>query len=636
MDFIKLFEEETGIDKEHYNFTLNKNGDVETIAFYDVEGWPFQYNGDLIQALSPFLWLRQIHFEVSEFTITDLSGLAVFEHLEWLNLSDCCQEADISVLSGLKNLKHVALDNARINDINSLKDLKNLESLSLSGNNIKTIEILKEHSNLTLVNFSYNQLTDISSLSKCKGLKTLSADFNQINDLSFVKELTELEHLRLENNSLKDISFVSHLLKLKTLWVPSNPIENIVFISSLSDLLQLNIQKIPIDNLTALADLTKLTYLRAGPIKNFEDEILSHFEELIVLTLNDCNINDLIFLKPLKKLFNLNLDNNSISDFSVLFELPQLKYLSLRNNLISEPYPPHAFENLVSLDLTGNLFGNKAYNHSYGQFNELNVDTANYWYNIGDHDRALAYFYVNSIGKVSLIIYHKKLVNLKSSDDYLRLYYVMRCENILIHLKDEDEEIQKIRKDTIQIVKDSQFFNRTELSISLADRGKNVMNYIYYSEYTAYLNSNEEAKINPEILYMLGSKTLNKRENLDKLLSLYQQLLRMDSLLYLALHQTITRILKMNFAYIAPELTAFNYYKDLLTHINEREVQFFDSTRWFKEHYSNYIHDKRVTKKENVTFQEVERTYPEVSAWKILARITFIIIALISILKGCR
>jgi internalin A len=76
----------------------------------------------------------------------------------------------------------------------------------------------------------------------------------------------------------------------------------------------------------------------------------------------------------------------------------------------------------------------------------------------------------------------------KPDDDYFRLYYVMRCEILIRNLKEENQEILDIKLHIILIIKESDFFNKSELLVSFEEGGKNVLNYNQYSEYAAYLH----------------------------------------------------------------------------------------------------------------------------------------------------
>ena len=478
---------------------------------------------------------------------------------------------------------------------------------------------------------SNNRLDSISPLSDYKKINTLYIDNNNITDLSFLKTFNKIEHLRFENNQISDISFVQHLTSIRTLWFSSNPVIDITPLANLQTLQQLSMQKIQIDNLNPIQDAIKLRYLDIGPVKDFESQIISKFLELHFLSLQNCGIRDISFLEPLKKLATLNLDNNKLDNINLLLTFSQIASISLQNNLIKEPFLPLALNNLRTLDLRGNFFGNKLYDQihtDWGGFVKLYEDIGQYWYLHGDYDKALAYFYVDAISKISLIIYYEKLLNANQEYDYFRLYYVMRCEFILRSLKEEDDDVIKIKNHIIDIVKESSFFNKAELLISLEEEGKNVLNYNIYSEYTAYLNSGYDLQPHPEMLYKL-STSFTKREDLNILLFLYKQLYTVEHPLHLAIYRKINRILKNNFAYTKEEREAYEYNRNLLCHINDHYVPFFDSTAWFKDRYSHYVHNKPRGADANYEIPK------DRSGFRNIWRLLFIAMILLTLLKTC-
>lgn len=117
--------------------------------------------------------------------------------------------SDISVLSGLTNLKSLSLNGNHISDISALSGLTNLEWLDLSGNNISDISALSGLTNLEWLALDGNNISDISALSGLTNLKTLCLETNNISDISALSGLTNLQELYLYGNPVTDYEQVS-------------------------------------------------------------------------------------------------------------------------------------------------------------------------------------------------------------------------------------------------------------------------------------------------------------------------------------------------------------------------------------------------------------------------------------------
>lgn len=639
MNEADLLKSELGILGEYDEFcdiTLDSDGHIIELSIYDMDYQYFEYEGDLAQVLSRFAYLKKLEIEVSEYRITDIGGLAGLSNLETLMLIDCCTVDDISPLANLKNLTRLGINNAGITDIEGVRSLTGLKMLYLTGNKISNVEAISNHLELIHLNLSFNKLVDISPLRNITSLITLNVGRNQLTDISCIKQLTLLEHLDFYFNKVDDLNFLSYLPQLKTLGFSGNQVKNIDALSSLHELQRLYMIEVELENLKPLASATQLTDLSAGPIKNFDGNVVGKLTTLLNLRLENCNISDLTFLRPLINLSTLNLDNNEIVNIAPLTELKALRYINLRNNKISEPFEQLLSESLSSMDLRDNPFNAVAKQpySAYGRFAGWYADAAYYWFERGNYDKALGYSYVDIIGKISLKIYYSKLLTTDREDDYFRLYYLMRCENIIRSIKEEeqDEEIQDIRHHLVGLIKDSKFFNRSELLVSLKENGKNVTNYNPYSEYTFYLNRGINVQPHPEMLYRLGSKTLAKRENLRELLSIYKELVTLDHPLQIAMYRVIDKILVNSFAFTPEEKESQIYYRDLLTHVKERNIPFFDTAEWFKDRYSHYLHDKPNPPKGP---RLDNGTYSDTSAWTILSRLMLASAVLLVLLKAC-
>lgn len=132
----------------------------------------------------------------------------------------------------------------------------------------------------------------------------------KIQNISFLKSNRKISYLSLRNCDLKNIEPISLLRELKSLHLQTNDIGNYYVVKKLTFLKELSI-----------AD---------GTIVDF-DFLPKQIE---ILTLKDCNIKDLNFLRGLKSLRYLDLSYNSITDISPLKEFENISDLDLSYNKI--------------------------------------------------------------------------------------------------------------------------------------------------------------------------------------------------------------------------------------------------------------------------------------------------------------
>ncbi len=640
MTEIEILEKELNVDKrvpgisDCFDADLDDKGRIVSLSIYEPEYWPFQFEGELLSIVNRFTRLKRLEIETGDHIITDLGPLSSLINLESLILVDCFRGTDISPLARLKNLSNLSIDNAGITSIDPLNELTGLISLYLPGNMLTDINALKAHHKLVSVNLASNKLSDVSALSNCRSITNLNVMYNQIDDLSLVAQFQQLQHLNFIKNNVENINFLQALPLIKTLSFMDNPINDIASLAGLKDLQQINMRGVPVHDLKPLAGATSLNTLIAGPVENFDGQLIGQFTGLTFLALVDCRIDNVSFIRPLKKLSHLDLANNHIEDFNPILELPTLNTIKLQNNLISIPFPSSPFNSLHVLDLSGNPFGNKLYSNGYNDLPQLNTDTAFYWFERGDNDKALAYAYIDTIGKIPLKIYYQKLLDTDPDDEYFRLYYVMQCEEQLRSITEKDDDILKMEEHIITVIKRSCFFNRKELLISLEEKGRRVQNYNKYSEYGAYLDDTWHVKPHPEMLYKLASGVFLKRDHMDKLLSIYQQLIRKGSPFHIALGHRIRYVLRNSFAGTPQEREAHDFYKKLLIYADESKIPFFDTTAWLKKQPRYYSHGKYESP--NPTWiNHHEESAKDKTGWKVLLWIMIALVCCMALSKGC-
>jgi small GTP-binding protein len=174
----------------------------------------------------------------------------------------------------------------KIDDYSVLSHLKSLEKLALNNNKIKDISFIGNLLGLTSLELSQNQINDISVLAKLVNLIELKLDGNQINDISILKELSNLTTLYLGSNQISDISILGCLSGLSLLDLSRNKIYDISVLGLLTNLISLNLSENAINDITDLGSLWGLTSLDLS-YNNIETLPLSLFLLEMNINLNE-------------------------------------------------------------------------------------------------------------------------------------------------------------------------------------------------------------------------------------------------------------------------------------------------------------------------------------------------------------
>ena len=233
-------------------------------------------------------------------TLDILDGMAQIEDVNLngnkLTLED---EKSQEILSSMKNLKYLYLQNNQLTDISAINNLKNLRVLFLNGNeniNLAQIEDIIPNLNLrldtkvlnTIVNctkgkitklsLSGSELTEIPDLSEFTNLILLKLDQNSgISNFENVSKITSLQNLDLSNNELRgrmiDFSKLTNLTNLNlsnnTLW--SEDLENLKVLRNNTNL-TINLSNNSIIDATALLELNPNTKINlSGNINLSQD-----------------------------------------------------------------------------------------------------------------------------------------------------------------------------------------------------------------------------------------------------------------------------------------------------------------------------------------------------------------------------
>ena len=185
--------------------------------------------------------------------------------------------------SDLKGIKVLEGREAGISNIEGIQYMKNVTQIYLEKNDISDISLLSGLNELKVLSLNENRITDISPLSTLKNLKIIYIHTNLVRDLSPLANLTNLEELYLGGNYIKDIGPLSSLLNLKTLFLGDNQITDITPLKNLKNLKQLDIFANSVLDLTPLKSLSGLEevyieYYNKQSVLN--DELYKKYENM--------------------------------------------------------------------------------------------------------------------------------------------------------------------------------------------------------------------------------------------------------------------------------------------------------------------------------------------------------------------
>ncbi len=285
------------------NFIESKNDSTKTIQFEDV-----------------FLAINAL--SIRNPTLTNISDISKFQHLEKVNLSENVGITDFSPLATLPNLKHLELYNLNTIDLNQLSNISSLEHLVLDNSNVTNVSDLATLSNLNWLDLRSNNLTsnDITSLSSLTNLKNLAISDNNITNISALSSLSSLVHLEAISNQISDVNPLANLTNLEIAYLYNN---NISDITSLNNLANLQILELTNNN---ISDISKV-FAPSGNLSSLTTLSLSGNK----LT-NVDNLNALVQNQNLPTNASISLTGNSITDLSGVSGIDTSKYRITTNS----------------------------------------------------------------------------------------------------------------------------------------------------------------------------------------------------------------------------------------------------------------------------------------------------------------
>jgi Leucine-rich repeat (LRR) protein len=270
--------------------------------------------------------------------IQNLNGIKNCTELHTLNLDNCKNLNDISILPSFEKLKTLWID--RFEDASQFHYIgacTALEKLSQNSCKLTTLHHLAGLSNLKRLSIHSNKnLSDLSPLAELTQLKTLNLSCcKELSDLSPLAELTQLQNLDLSScENLSDLTPLAGLSQLQTLDLSHcKNLSNLSPLAGLTQLQTLNLSHCKnLSNLSPLAGLTQLQTLNLSHCKNLSNlSPLAGLTQLQTLNLRYCeNLSDFSPLAGLFQLKTLNLGHcKNLSNLSPLAGLSQLQTLDL-------------------------------------------------------------------------------------------------------------------------------------------------------------------------------------------------------------------------------------------------------------------------------------------------------------------
>ncbi len=165
-----------------------------------------------------------------------------------------------SDMLGLVSLSCMA---KQVDSIEGLQYATNLRELWLSDNNhIQDISMLSGLKQLEVLVVNQNQIRDISVVAEMPNLRHLDVHHNGLEDISAVADLVQLERLVVRENSIQDLQPLARLSHLTFLMLNFNPVDNIEVLASLGALEFLNLHGTLVSDISPLVSLSQLRELR--------------------------------------------------------------------------------------------------------------------------------------------------------------------------------------------------------------------------------------------------------------------------------------------------------------------------------------------------------------------------------------
>lgn len=162
----------------------------------------------------------------------DMSFLSGMEALEDVYTDRCAGMEDLSMLTGLKNLKSISIEYVDAADLNCLKDAEQLESIGIQATDdiygFEALENLHEVQSLYLDGYGDNsERMDLSVLKNMSELESVTIGRISIDGMESLTGLEHLEWVMLVDTGIEDMEILLDIPNLKDLQIFGNESETV-------------------------------------------------------------------------------------------------------------------------------------------------------------------------------------------------------------------------------------------------------------------------------------------------------------------------------------------------------------------------------------------------------------------------
>lgn len=237
---------------------------------------------------------------------------------------------EITLLNGkLNQISSLNLSNYNITDLSGIENFTNLYTINLSHNDISNIEPLLELHDLKDLDLRYNSFTKIPDELKNADLDSLALSYNPISDFSGLADIKSIVRLELEGTDVKedDLRFIKNL-KIISLNLSKTRIKDYSLLKTLNNEVvdpdrDLNLQELNLsyNNDILYSSIPSVGYLNISYTNTDEDRFnqVPDISRLEALDISYTNIKDLSVLS------NCHLNSISISGNKNLKNIDILK-----------------------------------------------------------------------------------------------------------------------------------------------------------------------------------------------------------------------------------------------------------------------------------------------------------------------
>ncbi|KAM3961792.1 leucine-rich repeat-containing protein 23 [Aphomia sociella] len=196
----------------------------------------------------------------TEMSLTDISAIKSFKHLQFLDLSQ--NYLDLDALQAISELPFLVLIQADKNILHSaaLKKMKYLQVIIMNNNFISSVHDVYQPELCTL-EVGYNKICKVHFDNRMPNIKCLDFRYNFIQDISNF-DYPKLDSLYLAGNKITSLVGLERLVNLRVLHVRHNPIKTLNgFDANLTKLQYVNLRNCKVATLKQVKKLKVLTAL---------------------------------------------------------------------------------------------------------------------------------------------------------------------------------------------------------------------------------------------------------------------------------------------------------------------------------------------------------------------------------------